>query len=729
MEQGQGQRQGQVQGQGQGRLAIGKGKGTQGQQQGLLTLGVLLLLLVPAQTKGYSQQELLTWLQRSNFGYQVLQQAHNETVLSPSIDKSDVLCVAQVRLLLQAAETKSLPALKLLDAWGKFPHGLLYGHFSDMGNYDACLKLPEQMQQRSITQSKYCLAHIQFESLLPQAMETLSVQIGTCIPATCRATLLNRWLGEYLKELFEDAEAMPQTAMVVEENCSLEQSEPLTGLDWFAIALLVIIVLVVLLGTMCDYTQALNNKLLLAFSLRQNLRSLMQTTSRAAGSHVIPCLHGIRCLTIIWIIYGHDNMFMLLSPNVNNYEVVAWAQTPYSMILQSGTTSVDTFFLLSGTLLVMATLRELERQSGKLNIPLMYLHRIVRLTPVLAVAVLFFMTLFPRLDNGPLWQQFTSSSQLCSDTWWATILYVQNYAAAGRMCLGHSWYLAVDMQLFLLSPLLLWPLWRWRRRAAGSILLLIVLLFACVFCIVMFNDLKVFNRNGNLGEDSPQMRMIYYTTHARATPWLIGLLFGYFLHNEKGRRRQLPWWLVLLLWLVSITLMCLVIWIVYPFTQPNAEAITPLAGAFYICCSRIVWSVGLCWLIWACHSGLGGVINTLLSWSFWQPISKLSYCLYIWHLLIETINTARIRTSQHFSNYDAILRFWSDFGITILVAMFMFLFVETPFVRLEMQLLSSLRERQKSTAAPQAPNAATSTVNLSVITAPSSVSQQNLVEA
>lgn len=54
-------------------------------------------------------------------------------------------------------------------------------------------------------------------------------------------------------------------------------------------------------------------------------------------------------------------MFMLLSPNVNTFEIVAWAQTPFSMILQSGAISVDTFFLLSGMLLVMSTLRELER--------------------------------------------------------------------------------------------------------------------------------------------------------------------------------------------------------------------------------------------------------------------------------------------------------------------------------------------------------------------------------
>jgi len=102
---------------------------------------------------------------------------------------------------------------------------------------------------------------------------------------------------------------------------------------------------------------------LTTFSLRQNLRQLLKTTTRTSSTptHLIPCLHGIRCLTIIWIIYGHDNMFMLLAPNVNSFEIIAWAQTPYSMILQSGTTAVDTFFLLSGMLLVMATLRELER--------------------------------------------------------------------------------------------------------------------------------------------------------------------------------------------------------------------------------------------------------------------------------------------------------------------------------------------------------------------------------
>ena len=29
--------------------------------------------------------------------------------------------------------------------------------------------------------------------------------------------------------------------------------------------------------------------------------------------------------------------------------------------------------------------------------------------------------------------------------------------------MGQTWYLAVDMQLFVVSPLFIYPLWRWRK--------------------------------------------------------------------------------------------------------------------------------------------------------------------------------------------------------------------------------------------------------------------------
>lgn len=103
-----------------------------------------------------------------------------------------------------------------------------------------------------------------------------------------------------------------------------------------------------------------SNKLLSSFSLPKNVPQLLKT-SNTPSPRVIPCLNGIRCLTIIWIILGHGYMYLLLAPTINAYDIVAWAQMPFSMILQSGTTSVDTFFLLSGLLLVLSALREMDR--------------------------------------------------------------------------------------------------------------------------------------------------------------------------------------------------------------------------------------------------------------------------------------------------------------------------------------------------------------------------------
>jgi hypothetical protein len=64
----------------------------------------------------------------------------------------------------------------------------------------------------------------------------------------------------------------------------------------------------------------------------------------------------------------------------------------------------------------------------KLNILKSYVHRYFRITPVLAAAILFVVTLFKYLGDGPVWNagiDFTIRS--CQDYWWSALLHVQNY--------------------------------------------------------------------------------------------------------------------------------------------------------------------------------------------------------------------------------------------------------------------------------------------------------------
>ena len=50
------------------------------------------------------------------------------------------------------------------------------------------------------------------------------------------------------------------------------------------------------------------------------------------------------------------------------------------------------------------------------------------------------------------------------------MLYINNQVPKVEKCLnnpmnglGEGWYLACDMQMFWISPLFIYPLWRWRR--------------------------------------------------------------------------------------------------------------------------------------------------------------------------------------------------------------------------------------------------------------------------
>jgi len=44
---------------------------------------------------------------------------------------------------------------------------------------------------------------------------------------------------------------------------------------------------------------------------------------------------------------------------------------------------------------------------------------------------------------------------------------------------------------------------------------------------------------------------------------------------------------------------------------------------------RIFYASIFAWIIFECHSGRGGALNTFLSWRGWMPIAKLSFCIYL----------------------------------------------------------------------------------------------------
>ncbi|BFF99897.1 nose resistant to fluoxetine protein 6-like [Drosophila madeirensis] len=94
--------------------------------------------------------------------------------------------------------------------------------------------------------------------------------------------------------------------------------------------------------------------------------------------------------------------------------------------------------------------------------------------------------------------------------------------------------------------------------------------------------------------------------------------------------------------------------------------------------------------------GFGGLANSFLSSPLWQPLSKLSYSAYIFHMFIKSFNGGITRTNTYFSDYQMMLRFWSDFGFTLLLAFLMYILIEEPFGNLQSHLLQTRKSSSKS---------------------------------
>ncbi|XP_068152868.1 nose resistant to fluoxetine protein 6-like [Drosophila tropicalis] len=625
--------------------------------------------------------------------------------------QQDLLCVADMAQWTSSITSGSYWALKMIDSWGSLPSGYLVGNVVDLGNYDECVGIRKVISSSHRIKGKYCFLELpiaQWFGVDNEILKYTNMKIATCFPASCSAKTMDKFLGQMLKRYVN----WETTGLgsIDESSCRTNESKALDGLTISIIVLLSVFGVLMVLATLTDYfifTDKNIPSLVIVFSARFNSRTLFRIVDRSNSSpNVINCLEGIRCLSLIWVVYGHEYVFAVKKPNLNQSQLFWWFEYAYSSFILQGTFTVDTFFFLSGLLVVLVTLRSMEKNKGKLNIPKMYLYRYIRLTPVLALAILMYMKILPLLGNGPISSFFNYN--VCERIWYRTLTYTQNYGVT-EICLPHTWYLAVDMQLYLLSPLFLIALFKWGRKAAGGICVLMLMLSACLFATMMIGKYSLqFNLNMNIMLAAEAMKKLYLATHTHAAPWLIGFLFGYFLHSSRGKSFHLSRFIIWIAWILSLGMIFTSLFSKYASAQWRAPAMSTLEESLYYTLTRVAWPLALCWIVFACLQGYGGMANSFLSSPLWQPLSRLSYSAYIWHIFLLEVHHMQLRSHTYFSDYQMMLNFWSDFGFTLLMSYVVYIVIEAPLVSGLTLLLpnrrSSLKTQQNVNGPPSGLN-------------------------
>ncbi|KXJ18551.1 nose resistant to fluoxetine protein 6 [Exaiptasia diaphana] len=420
----------------------------------------------------------------------------------------------------------------------------------------------------------------------------------------------------------------------------------------------------------------------LSFSLIRNTTQIMNTN---VPPNAITSINGMRVLSILWVVLGHVFAFLATNGLVSNLGILRNILQRFTFqVILSGVFAVDTFFFLSGLLVAYLSFRQVDKTKGSLNLFKFYFHRFWRLTPVYMFVLLFYDQLTQFLGEGPFWYEI-QSKQPCDEYWWTNLLYINNFYPKAE-CMAWAWYLANDMQFFVISPFIIFAAYRFGKRGLGlSVGLLLMAGFISTAVILDYYKLgsTILDMNAGVG-NANFFQYVYVKPYCRIAPYLVGMALGYLLHVIKdGPPRTHSWLFILCGWCAAIILALSPVFGTYKAFKKNPQPFTRTENVFYGTFSRFSWSLALAWVIYACHTGYGGLVDKILSARFWIPLSRLTYCVYLVHLVVLTVYLSSYQTVLFYSDVNASWHFMACTTISYFVAYIVSVSCEVPMMHLE----------------------------------------------
>ncbi|XP_047533374.1 nose resistant to fluoxetine protein 6-like [Vanessa atalanta] len=635
-----------------------------------------------------------------------------ESVLNPK------KCEEQLDILIN----NTYLGMQFIDASGKIPSGILIGNLADLGSYHQCLSIQYLADELEIA-GKYCLIHVPLNqntiensrtldldkkwprlenytskhiernlnlkqlahlisgtensmtsrAITSNMQSTMTLTLAICVPKVCTPKQVINLIGSlYNINLTFD-----------EYICRLPNDKPVSIADYLSISIFSLILLITIISTSYDLYQTYVlkkenseiDRLYRSFSIHTNTKRLL---SFNYGPGALECVDGIRAISMLWVIFGHTYCLTPLSFVSNAAHILNWLTSFRSIWVNSAPISVDTFFMLSGILCVYTVIGKISRWKFIKSLHLFYLYRLLRIFPLLAAVILLQASLLHRVSDGPVWTDVGYSTESCRRRWWSALLHVQNYVKPLNLCLQHTWYLSVDVQLYIISPVVIVWLFgsamvAWCSLVAGVI---ITLAISSVYSF-MYNYSAAIANPRRLDEMRDYFVYYYMNTLPRASPFFIGMLYGYLLHKFKGKNLRMQKSLVATFWTLSIALMAFCIFSIYPIMQVDHDK--QMFDNFLNAYMRGIWAMTLGWLIFACVHGYGGPINWFLSLQIWKLPARLSYAMYLIHFPLIMVANGSVTTTLYFNDANIIYRGVSNVVFTILAAFILCVIIDAPF--------------------------------------------------
>ncbi|KHN79317.1 Nose resistant to fluoxetine protein 6 [Toxocara canis] len=629
------------------------------------------------------------------------------TALTTTCKENDTECIAQ-RI---QQMNDNLFAAQQVDSFGRLPSNVLGMNGIWQGSWEECVDVKAPGDPDYSTHFCWVSLATALTALSMGQSETqatcrspLAVQWSICMPSTCENDDLTSLFRSMNGNLSKDV------VRFCNVDCHPKKAPKRDAGFWIVSAYCLAAIVLMIVSSVIDYatesigetnevSERIRNKTwikcLLTFSVYTNGAEILSVQKRPGQ---IECLHCIRALSMTWVICGHVLIHFLHTENMG--ELTKANKKFLNGVYTNPFFSVDSFLFLSGLLLSYLFVKAMDKNPRQIRSPiywtLYYVHRILRLSPPYYLFIGFTTVMFDHFTVGPLRLDYLESAEPCRKTWWKNVLYINNLWDLQDLCMGHSWYLALDMQIYIFAPLLLIPLFYSPIAGGVSAFLIFAMSTAANYATFFKYDSPPSLLGFFVAQDTGKgttfdfEQFLYFAPWIRCTPYVIGILTGYFLFKTKDKKLWMTWWLAVLLWLASAAIGVGCVFSLYDYV--NGDPLNTAERASYYNWSRIGWAIGLAWVVTACERGWAGPIKSFMELGLWAPLSRLTYCGYLVHYFIIVSLLSLSRQPMHFVNMSAIL-FLQSFPVIVITFAVAFLWscaFEIPSGKLEKMLISAL---------------------------------------
>ncbi|EMI17882.1 acyltransferase 3 [Rhodopirellula maiorica SM1] len=187
--------------------------------------------------------------------------------------------------------------------------------------------------------------------------------------------------------------------------------------------------------------------------------------SISPGRSYVPVIDGLRCIAILFVVVYHLNDYLVAK--MGAWERAELRENPLFNFFHVGSCGVPLFFAISGFILSLPFLVH-SKQGSAPNLKHYFLRRVTRLEPPYLINLVIIFALLC-IVNGQSFAELLPH-------FGASCLYLHNQIYGQMSQINFvAWSLEIEVQFYLLMPLIAWLFFKRRGRARRSWLWLILI--------------------------------------------------------------------------------------------------------------------------------------------------------------------------------------------------------------------------------------------------------------